>query len=254
MICLLLSACDDEPGTTDVLSASPSIESLSVTPSEIQFLPSDGQKDTVIIFEINASVNNVADAEGVNPQFIIEELETEEIIAEGQLSSAPNSQGDVAATAETSISTTTVSNWRLNVFLFDQRGRGNRIETSIPIRGFSNNPPQIESVAFPDTVARPESGSQPFSLVARVIDEDGQNTIQSVTVELINPDEVSTGVFTMRDDGSAESGDETAGDSLFTVTFSVNPDSRAGVFDLIFQAQDLAGLQSETVERQIVIE
>ena len=256
LLLLILIGCDDEPGATDVITPPISIDAISVSPDEVLFTQAVGQKDTLIIFSIEASVNNGQNNIDTVPQFILEDLEANEVIAEGELSQpeGANTGDKYIASFETTLSTTTVSNWRLNVFLFDQRGEGNRIETTIPIRGFSNNPPQILSISSPDTVNRPQSGEQPFSITAKVTDEDGQTTIQSVTVELINPDDVSTGIFNMRDDGSSDSGDQVASDSVYTVTFSVNADSRAGIFDLLFLAQDRAGLESDTLERQIVIE
>jgi len=249
----LATGCDDEPGVNDITLSPPSVENLNVDPDSLNFSINDGEKDTTITFRIEAEITGLENEESV-PQFIITDEQTSGVLAEGPLEQVSDNGQLFATDVGIELSTTTIANWKLSVFIFDERGRGNRIETLLSINGFSSNPPEILEVNNPDTVARPQSGSETVQFTAKVTDPDGQETIDQVFIELINPDDVSTGTFRMRDDGSIDAGDAVAGDSVFTVTFSLDNSSRAGTFELFYFAFDRVGLASDTVQNQIVIE
>jgi len=250
---LLLYACDDEPGVTDVISPPPSLNSLSVEPDSIGFDRQDGEKDTTLTLDMEATLSNLAETDSL-PRYIILDLESEETLTEGTMSAVESEPGLFEASVPVTISTNAITTWKLTAFIFNEDGQGNTIEMNIPVDGFSSSPPEILFVNNPDTVVRPQNGTEITRFTAKVTDPDGQNTIQNVFLELINPDGASTGVFDMLDDGGEESGDEVAADSVFTVTFGIDNTSRAGNFDLLYYARDQLGLVSDTVESKIVIE
>lgn len=240
------SACDSTSSPEDLLSDSPEIRNLSVTPLKVQFtLEDDGFKDTTLVFSIQVSALNM---NGLMPQYSLTERNSLTNYAEGELTLSNNGFYEAQMTFETK--TTSFAHLILNVFVNDVNGNANYAQSSIHIDGFSNNPPEILATDGPEEITRPSSGEIPAIFTAKVTDRDGHETLEAVFIRVINQEsgEVTGSPFEMFDDGSTYD-DEIANDSTFTwslpVTQTDNNPNRD--FDIEFYAIDKGGFISDTI-------
>jgi len=175
----------------------------------------------------------------------------------------PQGNNRYAATTTITFSALEVASYPIVVYAVDQARR-----VSGEVRGQINyirifepgEPPVIDEVVAPDTLQRPAVG-QPavmLPLIAVVSDPDGLSDVEKV--EFWNVD-TPNNRFDLCDDGggqpcgvAADSGDETAGDGRYTLTVFIASTNTLGANTFAFQAIDRAGLRSEIVEKQIVVE
>ncbi|MCS7082027.1 MAG: hypothetical protein N2561_00165 [Bacteroidetes bacterium] len=124
------------------------------------------------------------------------------------------------------------------------RDRRNRV-TNIPrvellVRA-TGSPPRILEVRAPSEVRIPAQGSRFFEVAAWVEDPDGPETI--ARVYLVTPTGQEIDLY---DDGRVnETGDQRAGDGLYTRRLSVSSANAPGRYSFTFYAVDRAGLRSE---------
>lgn len=104
--------------------------------------------------------------------------------------------------------------------------------------------PVISNLIAPDTVRTSQIGTFIISLVA----QDADGLFDIVSVSRTTPSGL---VLPLRDDGS--NGDTVAGDGIFTETVSVFPPPPAGSYLFRFKARDCAGLESNELQKTIVI-
>ena len=137
--------------------------------------------------------------------------------------------------------------------------------------------PQIESIDAPDTIVRPSDNSIIFEPVeAKVHDANGLEDIRRVgfvSYHVEGDSFLNEGnIINLYDDGSAviiwqpnfTSGDATANDGVFSFRVPVfgtgqeNEDlgliTKAGTFDWIFEAMDMANTYSDTVIHRIIVQ
>ena len=178
----------------------------------------------------------------------------------GVLQSAGNGRFEDQITV--ALSALEVQTYTVLVYAIDQAARvsGDARGSLHYFRSFEpGSPPVIEGLAVPDTLRRPPAGQPAISLllIAKVSDPDGPSDIalvefwnaSSPAVRLLMCDDGNTGLC----GSSPESGDETAGDSLFTRRVFITSENAAGTNTLSFQASDRAGLQSAVISHDIVI-
>lgn len=120
--------------------------------------------------------------------------------------------------------------------------------------GGTGEPPVLVDVSVPDTVVRPAQGepAELLRMTATVDDPDGLANINEVGFwNTSNPDVL----FPMYDDGRfAQSGDETEGDGIYTTVVRIESTNQAVTNILAFQATDRSGLESNIIERTVVVE
>jgi len=137
--------------------------------------------------------------------------------------------------------------------------------------------PQIDSIAAPDTIVRPSDNSIIFEPVeAKVHDANGLEDIRRVgfvSYHVEGDSFLNEGnIINLYDDGSAviiwqpnfTSGDATADDGVYSFRVPVfgtgqeNEDlgliTKAGTFDWIFEAMDMANTYSDTVIHRIIVQ
>lgn len=122
--------------------------------------------------------------------------------------------------------------------------------------GQNSKPPVIVKANMPSSVAIGEI----FAFSVQVNDPDGLNDIKSVTYELYKPDGTkvvnSQGIskFPLFDDGNISvSGDETAGDGIYTVKLTFPAGQQTGVWRFDFQAADRADKLSNVLSQQLTV-
>ncbi len=135
--------------------------------------------------------------------------------------------------------------------------------------------PQIVYIAAPDTIVRPSDSGVIFELVkAKVHDANGLEDIRRVgfvSYHVEGDSFLNEGnIINLYDDGSAviiwqpnfTSGDATADDGVYSFRVPVfgtgNTDpalqTKAGTFDWIFEAMDMANTYSDTVIHRIIVQ
>ncbi len=241
--------CDDTISPVNTFSESPDVKQLTVSPDEVTFTLADGFKDTSVTIQIDATIENVNDDTFIG--YSITDRGNQELLISNELVSG-NTVNTYSSEIELETTTTSFLDLLIEVFAYTEDGKGNYIQKSLGITGFSNNPPEILEVSNPDTLTRPVSGDIPAIFTATVTDLDGDDTISRVLIRIIDSEdgEVTGSPFDMADDGNSLR-DETANDNIFTWSLNVPSNPASGRinrdYDIEYFAIDKGGLYSDTL-------
>lgn len=160
-----------------------------------------------------------------------------------------------------SIETTTAfANWKfgnyyVNIQAFDSRNKAS--DPVYQIIYWKKNqlglPPQLLSIAAPDTIQLPASGDRSFLLTAKVSDPDDNRDIKEVFFNTFKPNgsPSSGNPFKMYDDGT--SGDLVANDFTYSLTIFITAQNSPGDYRFEFQAKDYSDLLSEKIIHIITV-
>lgn len=244
----VIFGCDKTPDPASVLEEAPAITRIQVHPNIVEFTAEeDGFKeDTTIIVEVFISTVNTPDNQ--LPLYILTDDESGEEVATGTFDIENSGTGEFRTVIPLETSTTSFKKFIITAYYSANMGNGNYAQTSLRISGISNEPPEILETDNPNETQLPSSGNQNVSFIAKVTDEDGQGTIENVFMRLISQTngEVNNSPFILYDDG-INGGDETANDSLFTLTLQINDQNQPDTYSLEYFAIDQGGLVSDTV-------
>jgi hypothetical protein len=114
--------------------------------------------------------------------------------------------------------------------------------------------PHLSDLVAPDTVVRTAPGDQEFLLFSvTVSDSDGYDDIAAVLFKRISPKE--TPAFPMFDDGGKDptSGDQLAGDGIFSRIVRIDSSAFLGPQVFLFQAKNKMGDFSDSLKHTITI-
>ncbi len=116
----------------------------------------------------------------------------------------------------------------------------------------TNDPPVLSHVEAPDMVSR--SAAVPFTITVQADDPQGPEDISQVYFNTTKPDgsPSSGNPFSMFDDGT--SGDEEAGDGIYSLTIAITSQNDKGVYLFTFFARDRAGATSDPLVFEITVE
>lgn len=243
---LLFLACDTTIEPLNNLSLFPEVVSVAIPTDSVSFTRSDGFADTTITLPIEATIRNIDETSTLG--FVIRDASSLAAVIQGNLAASAQ-ENLFNGEASINTSTTSVENYLVEVYAFDESGRGGFAQTPFYIVGFSSAPPVLTRTTSPGTIVRPVSGSIPAVFTAKVTDPDGDETISRVSIRVIqNNVDVQGSPFEMFDDGSTL-GDTTANDFVFTWSQDVTPTTgeQDRDFDIEFFAVDEGGLHSDTV-------
>lgn len=244
---LTLSACDDAPGVTDPFAAPPTLSDFSFTP--LEFALDTDAPTAEIPLTLSAQVANPG-GRPIDVRYFVRSEFGNESLADGELTPAGGGRYEGGATL--SIPRGETGAYVVTVTVLGEDGLvGNTVTGLLRFTAQSLGPPVIEAVDFPETVQRPADG-QPavlIPIVATVSDPDGQRNVNRVLIRTEGGAE-----FELRDDGAAGSGDETAGDGRYTITFQAESTNEPGPNLFTIQAFDRAGGASDPFSLTITIE
>lgn len=253
-LAVAIIGCDSPPGTAPYQVSPQPFATLTLTPGELTFDPEAGIRDTTVTVVISAQLR--AGASVQNPSFSVRRQGFSEVFRQGSLTQ--DSGGNL--TASFSFSTATNNSALFTVYVFDQIEGGvlsNTLQRSLIQTGFTTQPPEIQSLAHPSVVLIPTEGTTSFRFLARVVHPEGQENIAAVLLELFDSAGNMLGgePFTMLDDGDEQnSGDEEAGDGIFTRAFSIGPNNQPETYDVRAYALDRQGLSSDTISSTLTIQ
>lgn len=260
ILAILISGCRDIP-VQDQSGELINIESFTVTPQNISFTFDDGIKDSTIVLTLNAGYRLLPNTAPDNLRFgyILRNTVNNVIITEG---SFPITLGDNTVDVELPLTVRTFDSREIGLTAFFTDGSSllsNIAIGTLTINGFQVGLPEILSVENPDTVRIPAEG-QPavsFRLKATVSHPQDSELINQVLVDIRdqNNNFLAGSPFRLFDDGGLDnipgggtSGDEVAGDSVYTRLFQIASGNNPDVYTLFFHATDNFGASSDTVQ------
>ena len=242
--------CDSLPDTHTQSYAYVDLSHFRVEPTDVNFdVEMDGFKDTTLQFTLYAQLHNsdLLDYLG----YIIREPRTGVILLQEQL---PTPVSDplpieIQGTFNWETSTTNFEQLLVELYALDRYGYGIQHQATLTIEGIASSPPQIIWVNNPGSVEIPTGSTTltiPFK--AKVTDPDGQETLDRVFIAFENEDGsiLVPNPNILTDTGTGL--DEVAGDSVFTITFSVNSSNSPQNRTVLYYARDKAGLFSDTLK------
>lgn len=252
---MILAGCDSLPEGTSGISRPPAVANLSFSPETINIgdLPAssvvNGMAQIDFFVEVDAS-----DPDGTveSVHFILRSPTVgSEALANVEMQPVTGQSGRYAISHQQSLDEGETGAYVVEAYAVDNAGvLSNRVLGTFTLDNIKE-PPVIEEIIAPDTVTRPQSGSVSFQIIAVASDPQGIANISTVEFWNINSPQSK---FALSDDGSDQSGDQTAGDGRFTITVSVNSGNAPGENTFAFQATDRSGLKSEVVQKVITIE
>jgi hypothetical protein len=243
-----ISACDQTTGPTEIFKDKSAIIDFDISPSDVQFSSTqDGIKDTTIQVTFEATTLNLDDDEQLT-LYIVNRLNDEVLLQRTLEESSTENEFELTIPFETR--TTFFSNYLVYLRISSDKSNSSYAQGNLKITGFSVIPPEILATNNPESVVRPSSGNVAASFRAKVLDEEGNDTIEGVYMRLVSQqtgDEVSGSPFQLYDNGE-NGGDITANDSTFTLTLQLNSSNQLQDYNLFYYAIDKGGLVSDTVQ------
>ena len=258
---LLVASCDTAPGPEPTGSIGPILEDFAYSPKQVSYAELSPEQivGLNVVLPVTMSVKvRPGSSEVREVRYILQQGPA--IVTRGILSKQAGD--DYAAQVPLTISALDESVHTLLVYAVDNTSRisGEARGTIQYVRSFEpSEPPVIVELNVPSTVQRPAAGDPANTLLlsAKVSDPDGLEDI--LRAEFWNKDAPESRIL-MCDDGgrsvcgtSQESGDETAGDGIFTRQVFILSTNSLGVNTLVFQVTDRALLMSEQVEADLEI-
>lgn len=252
---ITIISCDDSLTPKDYNVVDPYVQELTINPSNITFHPvQDGQKDTTI--SLNISVKGFNFETDSVPYYSIFFSGSDLPFIQGKflvnLSSLTTFQANVA------IPTNTIrfESYTILVTPTLDGSNQNYAQSIIKQTGVPINAPEILEVNNPEEVEIPNDDSRVrVRFKAKVIDPDGQNNIDRVLLEFVNPDGsilIPEPTNRLLDNGensnTTSQGDEIAGDSVYTIQFFINSSNTSINRTARYFAIDKSGLRSDTLE------
>jgi hypothetical protein len=130
--------------------------------------------------------------------------------------------------------------------------QGNILERSF-YAARNNSPPTLANITAPDTLTIPVGGTVILHMTVTAADSDGLGDITEVYFR--SPDGLNpTFKFPLKDDGAVGSGDQTAGDGIFSIILPVSDSPTVrGTYRFLFQAADTFGDTSATLIQRITL-
>ena len=90
-------------------------------------------------------------------------------------------------------------------------------------------------------------------ITVKAADENGLSDIKTVSFISHKPDSTTNGPFYLLDDGEDFSGDQVAGDGIYSIIIKVLPSNIKGTYRFEFQAEDRRGALSNIIKHNVVI-
>ncbi|HEV8539436.1 MAG TPA: hypothetical protein VGR15_11015 [Bacteroidota bacterium] len=116
----------------------------------------------------------------------------------------------------------------------------------------NNSRPHTSGIVAPDTLVRPSSGIALVLFSVAAEDSDGYGDIEEVFFKRISPS--SSGSISMLDNGNQqESGDQLAGDGIFSRIVRIDSTALLGNQVFLFHAKDNAGALSDSLTHTVTI-
>ncbi len=117
--------------------------------------------------------------------------------------------------------------------------------------GQTNVAPVISDLVVADTITVVDTTVS--FITVKAADENGLSDIKTVSFISYKPDSTMNGPFYLLDDGGDFSGDQVAGDGIYSIIIKVTPSNLKGTYRFEFQAEDRRGALSNIIKHNVVI-
>lgn len=254
-VMLFLASCGDDKTLNEPKGVAPEIRALTVSPDTVFFglLPTDAQGRARVAFAFRATIQQ-ADLQARRIQAELLNAKGESIAIKEREASSNEPLFVMSDTLEVLLRRGDIEPFTLVVNAFDELNRsGGNGRARVTVRP-PNARPQLLNAIAPDTVRVGEF----LVLKATVNDSDGLGDIASSFYFSRRPDGVLANQgnpIQMFDDGGANafSGDEIAGDGIYSFRAQVPPTTLLGTFTYTFYTRDRFDAESDSLVRQTVI-
>jgi len=261
VLVLITASCSDLPDRDDAGELL-RIETLRVSPQQVDFTAADGAVDTTVVHTIDMTTSALSSGtlpDNLSVSYLLRDAASGAVLIEGS-NPLPDPVGRI--TTEFSYIVRTFDVTDVDVQIYVSQGdelASNTARTTLRYRGFQLGVPEIRSTTNPDTVRIPADGAQPsgFRLQALATHSTDQQLLDRVLVDIRdqNNNFLPGSPFRLYDDGSQSelqggttSGDLIAGDSTFTRLFQINSGNNPDVYTLFYHAVDNFGTSSDTLQ------
>ncbi|PIO47485.1 MAG: hypothetical protein CMR00_10250 [[Chlorobium] sp. 445] len=249
------AACSDNNTMTDVQEEPPTVSFLAVTPAQVDLdtvrFEANNQASVRFRVEVTIQFKNTA-IRNVRAAFVAqtdpEPLASAELLPRAGSTTSAQYAGDL----NVRLTRTTVGHFTVVVTPFDVFGQsGGDARQTIRITDSRASAPTLLSVESPDTVRIPESGTRLIQITARATHPNGVNFIREVRATRTDNRAIT---FQLLDDGERNglSGDQTAGDGIFTATLQVPSTNTPATRTFEYQAIDRAERLSNIISKSII--
>lgn len=249
---LALASCDETPGVNALDNAPPRIADLELTPGDLQFdRVRDGAKDTTIRFTI--SVRNIDIGPLDNPPILtLNDLNLGAKRFDQELSAYNTSTNRYSTTFTLSTNTNQFRNFELIVYAVNNENElGNRIVRKLTFSGIPGLKPVVANASVTPAIAQiPLAGqaARRIDFVADVSDADGLDNIDQVFMQLVSETTGPLGSPFLMTAGAV-----TVNLKRYTTTLEINNSNSPDKIQVLFYADDRAGLRSDTLLRSLEI-
>lgn len=253
-LCVVGLACDNQ-AVSEAPYEPPTVSFLSVQPAQVDLdtLRFEGNAPAEVRFRVEATIQfrnnaiNAVQAAFVSPS----STEPLAVVSLRPLIGTATSV-QYLGTLTVRLSRTSVGDFQVVVTPFDVFGQsGGDARQTIRIRDSRASAPTLLSVDSPDTVRIPETGTRLIQITARATHPNGVTFVREVVAVRTDNRAIT---FQLLDDGDRNglSGDQVAGDGVFTATLQVPSTNTPATRTFEYQAIDRAERRSNIITRSIV--
>lgn len=248
-------ACSDNRNLAETPEEPPTVSFLSVTPAQVDLdtVRFDANNQASVRFRVDVTIQfrNTA-IRNVRAAFIAESgaepLATAELLPRAGTATIAQYAGDLTVR----LTRARVGTFTVVATPFDVFGQsGGDARQTIRISDSRASAPTLQSVDSPDTVRIPETGTRLIQITARATHPNGATFIREVLATRVDNRSIT---FQLLDDGDRNglSGDQTAGDGIFTATLQVPSTNTPATRTFEYQAIDRAERRSNIISKSIV--
>lgn len=262
---LHLSGCDKNPlGTVESQGHPPTVSQVRSTPAAVfidSLVPENGIYHLSIV--VSANVNDLegqGDIRDVQGDFVDpsgEPVQTISMKDDGLPPDSARGDGVYVGRAILNVSRAMVGRFHPFVRASDASGfQSNRVGTSLLVFR-RNSRPQLSNLQAPDSVHARYGDTTLIAMSVTASDSDGLGDVKEVYFLSLNSSD-PTRRFQLVDNGGGAkdlSGDQFAGDGIFTVVVRLvpDPDVTKPRYDFQFQARDATGDTSLSIKHSLFI-
>lgn len=260
------SGCDKNPlGVVETQGHAPTVSNVTLSPTVVRI-------DTVKPVNGTYTLNLVVSAKASDPDGYanIGTVQSDIVGPSGDRlltvtmhddGVAPDAvRGDEVFTARVDLPISREMTGRYYPFVIatDQSGfQSNAVSTSFLVFRQRNSPPRLSNLIAPDTLHVQQHVKVPIPMHVTAADSDGQGDIKEVYFLSLSSSSPTTH-YQLLDDGggtNGESGDQVAGDGVYSIIVQLDPDSNATKPNYLFQfqAKDAPGDTSGSLFHTIFI-
>ncbi len=245
---LLFAACDADPGQPDAIGRPPVIRALSVSPDSIRIdqLPVEQIADSIATIPLNILVD-ATDPDGRIESVVFVLLDRtpgSEPVGEAALERVEGQASLYGGAFVLPLPITALGRFGILVYAIDDQGQSASARSTYVVA----NPILRSARATPDPFI---TGRDSVLIVsATVVHPRGLDEVQQVSVTLPG----ASTPFPLVDTGSADAGDATAGDGVYSARITVQGAFAVGDLDLTFRAFERSGAISDPVTVTITVQ